>query len=132
VARSGQAHAPTPLRGHAAHVVYLHSSFGWGRHRKHPTQKKMGRPIEKRNSSDENHGDVDWCGPPRTVEKWILIDIVHVERWRQKPRDDEKRGGDCGLNGEGAAVVTNFFHGPEERQRKGQMKAGEQARPERY
>src|SRR5260370_4527413 len=92
----------------------------------------MGGPIKKRHCSSENYEEVQRSRPPGAMEKRILIDIVHVEGGRQESRDDEEACGNCSLQRESAAVVSDFPHGPEQSQGKSDVKAREQPRPERY
>src|SRR6266481_7463125 len=66
------------------------------------------------------------------MEEGILNHIVHVVTDRQKPRSNEKSGGNCRLQCQSATVVSYFAHGPKQRQGKTDVKARKQPRPERY
>src|SRR5437879_805639 len=92
----------------------------------------MGRPINKRDYSNKNYGDVRGSRSPGAMKERILIDIVHIESRGQKPRGDKESRGNRRLQCESAAVVSNFAHGPEQRQGKSEVKAGEQPDPDRY
>src|SRR5437660_11713674 len=92
----------------------------------------MCRPINKRDGSNKNHGEVQRSRPPAPMEDGILIRIIHIEARRQKSRGYEKRGGNRSLQSKSAAVVSGFAHGPEQRERQADVEGGKEPRPKRY
>src|SRR5216683_2100527 len=74
-------------------VPCLNTSFGGANRRKHPAQEQVGRPIDKRDGSNKNHGKVRRGRSPGAMKERILIHIVHIVPSRQKARGDEKTGG---------------------------------------
>src|SRR5205823_14299469 len=86
-------------------LVILFRSGGNG---KHPAQEKMGRPINKREGSDKNHGEMPGSRTARAMKERILIRVVHIESRRQEPRGHKKNRGNRCLQRQSAAVVSNF------------------------
>src|SRR5437773_7791802 len=91
-------------------------------HWEQPAQDKVRRPVQQRNYSNKDYCEVRRSGSPGAMKERILIDIVHVEARGQKARGDEKSRSNRCLQCEGAMVVSNFAHGPEQSQRKREMK----------
>ena len=82
----------------------------------------MGGQIEEQDGAYNHGSKVKGRGSPRAMEEGILIGVVNVECCGQKSRGKDERGGNRGLQGERAMVVTNFSQGPEKRQGKNEMK----------
>src|SRR5882762_4987763 len=92
----------------------------------------MGRPINKRDCSNKNHGEVHGSRSPGAMKERILIHIVHIESRGQEPRGDEKPRRYRCLQRQSAAVVSDFPHRPEQHYGKTDVKARKQPHPNRY
>src|SRR5467141_3053076 len=92
----------------------------------------MGRPINERDCSNKNHGEVHGSRSPGAMKERILIHIVHIESRGQEPRGDEKPRRYRCLQRQSAAVVSYFPHGPEQRHGKTDVKARKEPHPNRY
>lgn len=91
----------------------------------------MGGPEEKDHATSKNDGEMNRSRPPGAMQQRILEGIVHVELRREKPGKDQQRGSDRRLQRQGARIIAEKPHGPQQDEGQNEVECGEQPYPKR-